>query len=133
MQCGKAGAIVLWIGSFIEKSQSELKMAVFYGQNKRGCSFPDAAPAGSFIRELARSSKTLEVGSDQTVLAALADAGVEVPSSCEVGVCGTCVTRVIDGIPDHQDSFLTDEEHTRNDCFTPCCSRAKTPKLVVDL
>jgi len=92
-----------------------------------------AAPAGSFILELAKSGKTLEVGSDQTVLAALADAGVEVPSSCEVGVCGTCVTRVIDGIPDHQDSFLTDEEHARNDCFTPCCSRAKTPKLVVDL
>lgn len=92
-----------------------------------------AAAAGSFTLELAKSGKTLEVGLGQTALEALADAGVEVPSSCEVGACGTCVTRVIDGIPDHQDSFLTDEEHSRNDCFTPCCSRAKTPKLVVDL
>ena len=92
-----------------------------------------AAAANSFTLELAKSGKTVEVGLDQTTLEALADAGVEVPTSCEVGVCGTCVTRVIDGIPDHQDTFLTDEEHARNDCFTPCCSRAKTPKLVVDL
>lgn len=89
--------------------------------------------AGSFILELAKSGKTIEVSLNQTALEALAIAGFEVPSSCEVGVCGTCVTRVIDGIPDHQDTFLSDEEHNRNDCFTPCCSRAKTPKLVVDL
>ena len=92
-----------------------------------------AASSGLFTLELARSGKTLEVGVDQTALEALASAGFEVPSSCEVGVCGTCLTRVIDGIPDHQDTFLSDKEHDRNDCFTPCCSRSKTAKLVVDL
>ena len=58
---------------------------------------------------------------------------MEVLSSCETGVCGTCLTRVLDGTPDHRDLYLTDEEHSRNDCFTPCCSRARTKRLVLDL
>ena len=37
------------------------------------------------------------------------------------------------GMPDHRDLYLTDAEHDRNDCFTPCCSRARTPRLVLDL
>jgi vanillate monooxygenase ferredoxin subunit len=53
--------------------------------------------------------------------------------SCEQGVCGTCVTRVLEGIPEHHDLFLTDQELAKNDQFTPCCSRAKTPLLVLDI
>jgi ferredoxin-NADP reductase len=34
---------------------------------------------------------------------------------------------------DHRDVYFTDEEHTRNDQFTPCCSRSKTAELVLDL
>jgi vanillate monooxygenase ferredoxin subunit len=36
-------------------------------------------------------------------------------------------------VPDHRDLYLTDEEHGRNDCFMPCCSRSRTPRLVLDL
>jgi len=56
-----------------------------------------------------------------------------VESSCEQGVCGTCATRVFGGVPDHQDVYFTPEEHAINDQFTPCCSRAKTARLVLDL
>ena len=73
------------------------------------------------------------VPKDKTVVQALADAGVDVQVSCEQGVCGTCLTRVIEGIPDHKDMYLTPEEQAANDQFTPCCSRAKTPRLVLDL
>ena len=64
---------------------------------------------------------------------ALAAAGVVVPTSCEQGVCGTCLTRLIDGQPDHRDSYLTPEEQAAGDQFLPCCSRAKTARLVLDL
>lgn len=53
--------------------------------------------------------------------------------SCEQGVCGTCLTRVIEGIPDHKDLYLTPEEQAANDQFTPCCSRSKSARLVLDL
>jgi vanillate O-demethylase ferredoxin subunit len=86
-----------------------------------------------FELELRRSGRTIFVPSDKSAAAALADAGVEVPLSCEQGVCGTCLTRVLGGVPDHRDFYLTDEEHQRNESFTPCCSRSLTPRLLVDL
>jgi vanillate O-demethylase ferredoxin subunit len=36
-------------------------------------------------------------------------------------------------VSDHRDLYLTDEERAANDQFTPCCSRARTPLLVLDL
>ncbi|MNU03528.1 Phenoxybenzoate dioxygenase subunit beta [compost metagenome] len=64
---------------------------------------------------------------------ALALCGIEIQMSCEQGVCGTCLTRVLDGIPEHKDMYLTEEEQAANDQFTPCCSRSRSPLLVLDL
>ena len=72
-------------------------------------------------------------GIGAAIVQALAEAGVTVATSCEQGVCGTCLTRVLEGIPDHRDLYLTPDEQAANDLFTPCCSRAKTPVLVLDL
>ncbi|HBR9994213.1 TPA: 2Fe-2S iron-sulfur cluster binding domain-containing protein, partial [Klebsiella pneumoniae] len=63
----------------------------------------------------------------------LQHAGVEVMLSCEQGMCGSCITGVLDGIPEHRDSVLTAEEKAGNDQITLCCSRAKSPGLVLDL
>ena len=87
----------------------------------------------AFELELARTGRVITVPANRSVLQALADAGVEVMSSCEAGVCGTCLTRVLEGTPDHKDSYLTPEERAANDQFLPCCSRSKTPLLVLDL
>ncbi|HET9643625.1 MAG TPA: PDR/VanB family oxidoreductase [Burkholderiaceae bacterium] len=87
----------------------------------------------SFEVQIASSGRIVVVPKDQTVVQALAAAGIEVQTSCEQGVCGTCLTRVLEGIPDHKDLYLTPEEQEANDQFTPCCSRSKTPKLVLDL
>ncbi|MDP1654789.1 MAG: PDR/VanB family oxidoreductase [Hylemonella sp.] len=87
----------------------------------------------SFEIKLASSGRIVMVPKDKTVTQALAEAGVEILMSCEQGVCGTCLTRVLDGVPDHKDSYLTPEEQAANDQFLPCCSRAKTPQLVLDL
>ena len=88
---------------------------------------------GSFEVKLASSGRVVSVTKDQTVVQALADAGVEVPTSCGEGVCGTCLTRVLEGVPDLRDRYLTPDELAANDQFTPCCSRSKTPRLVLDL
>lgn len=75
------------------------------------------------------------MGKQQTVIEVLAAHGHEVDTSCEQGVCGTCLTRVLEGEVDHRDLFLSDEEKARHDQFTPCVSRAKAEcgRLVLDL
>ena len=95
-----------------------------------------AAPAddtSTFEVLLARSGRVVPVAADCSIVEALAGAGVEVPVSCGEGICGTCLTRVIDGTPDHRDLFLSPEEQARNDQMTPCCSRSRSPRLVLDL
>ena len=87
----------------------------------------------AFDVTIASSGKTIRVPADKTVLAALADSGIHIATSCEQGVCGTCVTRVLEGEPQHRDLFLSDEERKRNDRFAPCCSRANSRTLVLDL
>src|SRR3546814_3871973 len=87
----------------------------------------------SFEVELASSGQTFHIPPDKTVLEILAANGIDIPVSCEQGICGTCVTRVLRGEPDHRDLFMTDQEHAANDQFTPCCSRARSLRLVLDL
>jgi vanillate O-demethylase ferredoxin subunit len=96
----------------------------------------DVGPSASdesFQVKLASSGRIVVVPKDKTVVQALAEAGVEVQTSCEQGVCGTCLTRVLEGEPDHKDLYLTPEEQAANDQFLPCCSRAKSALLVLDL
>ena len=87
----------------------------------------------SFEVQLARSGRVVRIAADQTVAKALALAGVDIALSCEQGVCGTCLTKVLQGEPDHRDLYLTPEEQAANDQFTPCCSRSKSALLVLDL
>jgi vanillate O-demethylase ferredoxin subunit len=98
-----------------------------------GAEVKPQAGDGAFEVLLASSGRVIPVAADCSVLAALADAGVIVPSSCEQGVCGTCLTRVIDGVPDHRDQYLLPDEQAANDQFLPCCSRSKSARLVLDL
>lgn len=91
------------------------------------------ADDGSFDVCLASSGRVVRIAADQSIVAALAEAGIEIAVSCEQGICGTCLTRVLDGEPDHRDAYLTPEEQAANDQFTPCCSRSKSARLVLDL
>jgi len=97
-----------------------------------------AAPAasanqGAFELQLASSGRVIPVQAHQSALAALLASGLDIPMSCEQGVCGTCLTGVRAGTPDHRDQYLTDEERAANDRFLPCCSRALSPRLVLEL
>lgn len=87
----------------------------------------------AFEIELAGSGRVIQVAADQTAAQALIAAGVPLLTSCEQGVCGTCLTRVLAGVPEHRDLYLTPEEQAANDQFTPCCSRSRSGRLVLDL
>jgi vanillate O-demethylase ferredoxin subunit len=91
------------------------------------------APAEAFEVEIASSGQVFAVPADKTVTQVLAEHGIEVATSCEQGVCGTCVARVLEGTPDHRDFYLTAQEQAAGDQMTLCCSRAKTGRLVLDL
>jgi ferredoxin-NADP reductase len=92
-----------------------------------------AANDGGFVVELARSGREVLVEPGQTVLAALIAAGIDVPYSCEEGVCGACMTTVLSGTPDHRDTVLTAEERSRNKKIMICCSGSKSSRLVLDI
>lgn len=86
-----------------------------------------------FDIELASTGRVIRVEREESALDALLSAGIQVQSSCAEGVCGTCMTRVLAGKPDHRDLFLTAKERARNDRFLPCCSRCAGGTLVLDL
>lgn len=96
---------------------------------------PDTA-AGSndgFEVELAKSGLVLQVPAGETLLHVIRAAVPSVLYSCEEGHCGTCETRVLDGVPDHRDTVLTDEEHAAGETMMICVGRSKSRRLVLDI
>jgi vanillate O-demethylase ferredoxin subunit len=91
------------------------------------------AADGTFEVQLIKSGQTLQVSKDQSILKVLQDAGHDVPFSCSEGICGTCLTKVVAGTPDHWDMYLTPEEQAKGDAIMVCCSRSQTARLVLDL
>jgi len=93
------------------------------------------APAteGGFVIELRRSGRELVVPAGKTILETVRAAGIDAPSSCEAGICGTCETRVIAGIPDHRDQWLSEEERAANKTVMICCAGCTSERLVLDL
>ncbi|HSX88897.1 MAG TPA: PDR/VanB family oxidoreductase [Pseudomonas sp.] len=94
---------------------------------------PQDEEDGAFQIQIGHGGAIHTVPTGSNVIEVLNEHGIEIPVSCEQGVCGTCVTRVLEGQPDHRDSYLTEQERSANDCFLPCCSRALSPLLVLDL
>jgi ferredoxin-NADP reductase len=103
---------------------------------ERFCPSTPATPPGdaAFQVELTSSGEVIDVPAGVSVLAAVRAAGIDVLSSCAEGTCGTCETGVLDGVPDHRDSILTPaERESTTDFMMICVSRARTPRLVLDL
>jgi vanillate O-demethylase ferredoxin subunit len=88
---------------------------------------------GGFEVELAQSGLCLTVHPGRSILDALLEAGIDVAFSCEEGVCGTCETAVLSGVPDHRDQYLSAEEREENKTMMICCSGSRSPRLVLDL
>ncbi|NMO01947.1 oxidoreductase [Gordonia sp. TBRC 11910] len=89
--------------------------------------------AGDFTVELTLSGVSVDVSPDQSILDAVRAAGVDAPSSCEMGICGTCETKVVAGDVDHRDDLLTEDERATCGSMMICVSRACGKKLVLEL
>ena len=97
-------------------------------------SAPELKPLeGGFIVVLAKSGREFEVAPGSTILETLRQAGLTVPASCEQGVCGTCETTILDGVPDHRDLLLTPAEKAAGKTMMICCSGSLSDRLVLDL
>lgn len=91
------------------------------------------APSHAFEVKLQRSGRTIPVAAGRSIVEALCAHGIDVATSCREGVCGTCLTGVIAGTPDHRDAFLSAKERKAGDKIMICVSRAKSGQLVLDI
>jgi vanillate O-demethylase ferredoxin subunit len=87
----------------------------------------------AFTVVAARSDKSVEVPSNKSIAQALKEVGIESLLSCEQGVCGTCLTEVLEGTPDHRDLVQTEQEKAQNRLIAVCCSRSKSKKLILNI
>lgn len=93
----------------------------------------EASLEGGFELELARSGKCLRVPAGRSILDIVTEAGLDIPTSCREGICGSCETRIISGEADHRDAVLTPQEQAENKSMMICCSGARSARLVLDL
>ncbi|MFJ5956982.1 PDR/VanB family oxidoreductase [Paenarthrobacter sp. NPDC092416] len=97
---------------------------------------PAAAPAGEdtgFEVVCQSSGQRIVVGPTISVLDALNQAGIDVPSSCTEGICGTCEVGVVEGDVDHRDFLLSPAEQAENKSMFVCVSRCRSTQLVLNL
>ena len=71
---------------------------------------------------VASTGKTHRVPADQSALDVLREAGHVLPSSCELGVCGSCECSYTEGTVIHRDSIL--RHNARQNRMMLCVSRA---------
>ncbi|MEX3007486.1 2Fe-2S iron-sulfur cluster-binding protein [Hoeflea sp. TYP-13] len=88
---------------------------------------------GSFEVEISSTGEVFTIPPDKSIIEVLEEAGVDLIYDCQRGDCGICQTDVLEGIPDHRDVILTDDERAANDVMQICVSRAKSDRLVLDL
>ncbi|KQW69899.1 PDR/VanB family oxidoreductase [Methylibium sp. Root1272] len=127
--CGPTGFIehVLKSAKALGWPDSQLHLEYF------GAKPIDTSHDEDFEVKVASTGRCYKVPADKSVAAVLIENGIDIPLSCEQGVCGTCITRILDGQPDHRDMYFTSDEKAKNDQFTPCCSRSKGKLLVLDI
>lgn len=91
---------------------------------------PDASDNTAFDVEF--EDESYHIPADRSIVEVLQENGIEVDTSCQEGICGTCILSVLEGTPEHRDSVLTKSEKAANETIAVCVSRSRTPKLVLD-
>jgi vanillate O-demethylase ferredoxin subunit len=124
--CGPSGMLDAFVAINKERPKDHIHIEYFSAET-------EVATEGGYTLELARSGQTIAVEEGETMLDALLAVGVDVGFACGEGVCGTCEVKVLEGVPDHRDHFLSDEDKASNRSIMVCCSGSKSAKLVLDI
>jgi ferredoxin-NADP reductase len=95
-------------------------------------SSPARGSDSSFVVETSDGTE-VQVGADESILDALRRTGIPALSSCQEGICGTCETKVLAGVPDHRDQLLSEEERESGETMMICVSRCRSERLVLDI
>jgi vanillate O-demethylase ferredoxin subunit len=128
--CGPSGFMAWVIGAAAQAGWPDGRV---HREYFNAAGLPPSSGERAFRVRLARSGGTFDIPADASISAVLRAHGIDLPVSCEAGVCGTCLTGVLEGEPDHRDLYLTTTERERGDQMLPCCSRAAGDLLVLDL
>jgi len=97
-------------------------------------STPTAASGDApFEVEISSTGQVFYIPPGQSIIEVLEEAGVDLIYDCQRGDCGICQTDVISGIPDHRDVVLSQAERDSGKLMQICVSRARSPRLVLDL
>lgn len=130
--CGPAG--------FMEKVRDVATAKGWDESHLHSEAFQPAAPVSGgeageiFTVKLASTGERWPVPADKTIAQVLQENGVDVPLSCEMGICGACLTPVVDGVVDHRDSVQSEaEKNAADQQVALCCSRSHTGELVIGL
>lgn len=126
--CGPAGLLVVLEEYAAAHPGCSLRLERFSGKAQ-----PTGGPEDhAFVVETADGTE-VSVAADQTILEALTKAGIPMLSSCQEGICGTCETTVLGGVPEHRDQLLSAEERASGEMMMPCVSRCVGSRITLDL
>ena len=128
--CGPAGFMSWILNAARNAGWLESQLHVEYFANT---AVQPSNQSQNFEVQVGLNGPVFTIEPDQSITNVLRTNGVYIPTSCEQGICGTCLTTVLDGVPDHRDQFLTEGERAANAMIMPCCSRAKSPRLILDI
>ncbi len=124
--CGPQGMLEAFVAKTAQRPSGRSHIEYFNAST-------EIATGGGYSLILAQSGQTIEVNEGETMLDAMLDAGVDIGFACLEGVCGTCKVKVLNGVLDHRDHFLTEEEKSANSAVIPCCSTARSETLELDI
>jgi ferredoxin-NADP reductase len=103
----------------------------FYSESFTPLEYDVKSPSSGFHVVLKKSGSRVYVPPEKSILEAIRDFGVDLQSSCESGLCGTCKVSYESGRVDHRDLVLSDEE--RKTTILVCCSRSLSDELVLEI
>ena len=126
--CGPGGMVKAIIATAEKRGWSEERIhyEVFAAN-------ADTSKDKAFDVQIRSTGQIVTVPADKTIVEALEGVGLDPLYDCQRGDCGICQCRVHEGEPDHRDVVLTARERASNSLMQICVSRAKTPKLVIDI
>lgn len=127
--CGPSGFI-----GWIQEAATEFRWDASRVHSERFTPVADSSSVDvAFEVEVASTGDVFQIDPGYSIADVLTDNGYFIPVSCGSGICGTCITGLLGGTPEHRDQVLSSAEHAQNDVFTPCCSRSRGGRLVLDL